>query len=905
LVAPVAPALHLSRPQVCAEILDGNYRAVLVVASKGSGTTSLLADCYALAAGQQEGSEQVGQSNWPGIFGEAYAPRAAWLALSKADNGFCRLWSHLVVALQESIGTNQLPLPQKPSSKKQIAKYFADLSNSLYELSQKTHRYYLFIDNIGQVSAQALEQIVLFVKSYLPANFCFVLGGSKYPVGLDWFRLLDAVKDLNPAMMALSQSEVAEYLKLYGLADVSDQQINELLVLTDGWITGIKFSVEYAISQEESPANLRLDSKRFNQLHELFFQKWVLADFSNATKSFLLETSFLDKFNSELCDYVTGSNNSLAILESISADNSFVSYGNPCEHGKGNWYVMQPLFKQVLQNATQSLNPGYVRELNFKASEWYEHNGYKAEAAKHLLLSIDIDMVLRLVKATALNVDKFQLDFQTWIIKKPAREAYTCKTFSMSLAWTYLICGRPKEARGWFAVSNLATKKANRTTAYNMAMECFVIKCSQLEGNYEQAIIDVNDFYAKHGDDIDPLIHCTMQLILAESYELLGQLENAANQYIHCEAIASYANAIFVQYSSRYLYGSIQLQFGNSKQVKEMCQVALTTCPQDSPMFGALCSLLSSVQIENNELEEAEKSIQRAFKRLSKTRNLEFYLQACIVKTRILFCYDKFEDAYEEAVRVQLLATNEIMPHGAFLRILLAVGRVSLVINKVKECEQVISKLNSMVQERDVVHYLPLLLLRAQLMEKNKDINGAIALAAKVSKRAGENQMVLLNIRSLLMEAHLYNLKGQKGKAAKHLSDALFLGARQNNYAEFISSRAQIRGLVLEALQQRKSSAVTRKYAKKLLELFDQRDALKRHEGVEVSDIDFVELEVLTGREKEILRVLASGMSRQEIAEAMSISLNTVKTHLANIFTKLGVSNKAEVITMLNNLRQL
>jgi len=52
----------------------------------------------------------------------------------------------------------------------------------------------------------------------------------------------------------------------------------------------------------------------------------------------------------------------------------------------------------------------------------------------------------------------------------------------------------------------------------------------------------------------------------------------------------------------------------------------------------------------------------------------------------------------------------------------------------------------------------------------------------------------------------------------------------------------------------------------------------------------------LTNRESEILQLLSVGKSNQEISEALSISERTVKFHINNIFTKLGVSDRTQAV---------
>ena len=52
----------------------------------------------------------------------------------------------------------------------------------------------------------------------------------------------------------------------------------------------------------------------------------------------------------------------------------------------------------------------------------------------------------------------------------------------------------------------------------------------------------------------------------------------------------------------------------------------------------------------------------------------------------------------------------------------------------------------------------------------------------------------------------------------------------------------------------------------------------------------------LTERELEVLRLAAKGMSNREIAQALTISVRTVQTHLTNVFNKMGVGSRTEAV---------
>ncbi|MFJ2873784.1 response regulator [Streptomyces sp. NPDC087298] len=54
----------------------------------------------------------------------------------------------------------------------------------------------------------------------------------------------------------------------------------------------------------------------------------------------------------------------------------------------------------------------------------------------------------------------------------------------------------------------------------------------------------------------------------------------------------------------------------------------------------------------------------------------------------------------------------------------------------------------------------------------------------------------------------------------------------------------------------------------------------------------------LTGREEEVLRSMATGLSNPEIAESLTVSLETVKTHVGNVLTKLGAQNRTHAVVI-------
>src|SRR5262249_19781634 len=64
-------------------------------------------------------------------------------------------------------------------------------------------------------------------------------------------------------------------------------------------------------------------------------------------------------------------------------------------------------------------------------------------------------------------------------------------------------------------------------------------------------------------------------------------------------------------------------------------------------------------------------------------------------------------------------------------------------------------------------------------------------------------------------------------------------------------------------------------------------------------------MEPFTEREREVLRLLLEGASNREIARRLIISVNTVKKHVYNICSKLGVQSRSQVIVRARTLNLL
>ena len=100
---------------------------------------------------------------------------------------------------------------------------------------------------------------------------------------------------------------------------------------------------------------------------------------------------------------------------------------------------------------------------------------------------------------------------------------------------------------------------------------------------------------------------------------------------------------------------------------------------------------------------------------------------------------------------------------------------------------------------------------------------------------------------------------------------------------------------VIDLLQRAKTKGQWVEYINRLETAFDSQQIKVGHDAVIVPSQEGL-IEPLTERELEVLRLMCEGHSNQDIADAMIVSVNTVKKHTSNIYGKLGVRNRAQAV---------
>jgi LuxR family maltose regulon positive regulatory protein len=153
-------------------------------------------------------------------------------------------------------------------------------------------------------------------------------------------------------------------------------------------------------------------------------------------------------------------------------------------------------------------------------------------------------------------------------------------------------------------------------------------------------------------------------------------------------------------------------------------------------------------------------------------------------------------------------------------------------------------------------------------------------------QKAQNDHRMLQVVELLVLEALAYQGKKETAVAVTTLATSVAL-AQPEGYKRVFLDEGE---LVLKMLHLVKSNQDATGYARELLEAFSPVSATA---PVPVQLL----IEPLSGREIEVLKLIEAGLSNQEIASRLFISITTVKKHISNIYAKLDVKTRTQAVS--------
>ena len=273
------------RPRLVEALGEGlARRLILVCAPAGSGKTALLADWA------PSGNRPV-----------------AWLSLDAADNDPVRFWRHTVAALDRArpgIG-ERVGLLLGPPAPASFEGLVTALINDL-AAQPGDGEVLLVLDDYHLIDAQPVHASLAFLLEHLPPGLHLVLASrADPPLPLARLRAGGQLAELRTADLRFTAEEAAALLRESAGADLPAAAVAALAARTEGWAAGLQLAA-LSLAGQADPAGFVAAFSGSHRYVLDYLAEEVLDRQPEELRTFLLETSVLERLSGGLCDAVTG-----------------------------------------------------------------------------------------------------------------------------------------------------------------------------------------------------------------------------------------------------------------------------------------------------------------------------------------------------------------------------------------------------------------------------------------------------------------------------------------------------------------------------------------------------------------------------------------------------------------------
>jgi LuxR family maltose regulon positive regulatory protein len=943
-----SPRPHLlHRPRLAQrldEALRLRHKMTLISAPAGFGKTTLLS--FWIAQLSLETPRTPSQH------------RVAWVSLDEGDNDPARFLAYLIGALQtleEGIGQGlpgALRSPQPPPTESLLTALVNDLAAIPIPDNVPDRRHVLILDDYHLINAQAVHDAVAFLLDHLPPRMHLIIAGRSDPaLPLARLRGRGQLTELRVADLRFTPDEAASFLNAVMGLRLQAEDIAALEERTEGWITGLQLAALSLRGQD--PARISTFVRNFAGSHRFvldYLVEEVLQQQRGEIQAFLLQTSILDRLCGPLCDAVlrgesraeeTGDrfpstpatipSPGQEMLEQLEAANLFIV---PLDEQR-RWYRYHRLFADLLRarlgRAEARLNCAPEHELHLRASYWYQRNGLVGEAIGHALAAQAFDRAARLVQENALQM-LLRGELTTlldWLAALPEEPVCRRPWLCIYHAWALTLAGQPEAAEPRLQEATQALEHSTPTTMAKTAGQDPDPEIENRKSEMIGHIAAIRAYRSASAGDAPRTIELANQALtllpedelvvrgviaftMGGAYLMRGDISSASQAFVEASRIGQAAGNVHLAVSAICHNATLQAERGHLWQAAETYRQALllATGPGGKPLAIAaqIYSGTAGLLYEWNKLAAAEQQLHEGIELAKQWGNVEALASDYGDLARLYQARGDSNGA-REALRQadQLIRAHAVMPTVAsnlaahWSQLWLAQDNLAAAERWMRDCG--LSPTDEINYLREV-EYLSL----AGVLRAQHRLDTATGLLARLLQAAESSGRLGRAIEVLALQALVLQMQGDTAQALAVLERALSLAEPEGYVRTFVDMGEPMRLLLSEFRlwfgdQRRQVSALDPArlitYTDALLEAFPESESRPGTGRIENL------VDPLSKRETEVLRLVAAGLTNQEIADELVVALSTVKSHTNSIYDKLGVKNRTQAIAQARALNLL
>ena len=765
----------------------------------------------------------------------------------------------------------------------------------LSELAGASAGLTLVIDDLHELnSPEALAQLSRLLTNLPPHVHATLTTRHDLRLGLHQLRLAGELAEIRAADLRFTERETRMLLDASGIA-LSDAGAALLHQRTEGWVAGLRLA---AISLAGHP-----DPERF--VAEFSGSDRTVAEYLIAemlerqpaeVQDLLLRTSLLDRVNGELADVLTGRPGSERILLELADANAFVVPLDP----ERTWFRYHHLFGDLLRLELRRTLPEEVPALHRRAAGWFTLQGQVVEAIRHTQAAGDWAEAARLLAdhSFSLTLDGQAQTLQALVRAFPPGEDHP--ELALVRAGGDLVQGRLDEAAAYLSVAETyaGTAPPDRQRRLRVAIASLKLSLARrrghLAGVIEQVSFLASPVTGQSDEDIalgsDLRAVALMNLGTAEAWTL--GLPDAER---HLQEGAVLAREI----GRPYLEAGCLAQLGFASKIhpfattQRRCREAIALAEQygwgAEPVIAPALITLASTMVWLGEFDEGERWLRRTVRALQADTGPDMGLLVHVVSGMLLAVRGRHHEALQEFGAAEQLQSQLEGSHALANQVTGWMLATQARLGRPGEARTVLAALDDERAGCGEIRNACAVICLAE-----GDPAGALGAVRDVVEGTAPVIGYVTVVEAHLLAGLARRELGDQRAADQAAERALALAEADRLVLPFAMTGSRE---LLEALPRRETAHAAL--------LTDILDVLHGSSPAAENQPPALYVEELSPGELRVLRYLPTNLSRPEIAGELSVSVNTVSTHVRSIYAKLQVRDRSSAVQRARELRLL
>lgn len=865
------PRLHLDavrRDRLLAHLDAGiGVPLTLLLAPPGFGKTTLLAQ-------------------WHAHLLERCTVDAAWLSLDEDDAEPGRLLAYLGLALGVTAGeAGATPLGGLHWRELDLAA----LRTALLRAIRCTQRpLVLVLDDYDRAACPRNDELITLLVEHGGPHLHVLLATRRAPaLPLARLSVRGALQRIDAAQLAMNGGETRALLG----TQASDEDAKRLRGKTEGWPVAVRLAAAWLAGGQTRGDDIARFSGRSAGL-AAYLAEQVVSDLDEELRDFLLETSGLARFNAPLADAVRQRQDSGRLLDRLGHFHGLLV---PLDDDHA-WFRYHPLFAEFLHLQLERRSPALGQTLHRRAALWCAAHGQLAEAVRHALGAHDVALAADCIA----RAGTWQLLLSQGIAATRAllrqfdpRTVRDTPALNLTQAYLHLRVGEFGHAQTLlerfrsFPDEVRAPLERDYTVVVALLRDLMDQICSQPRGVAQLAA------QAQALDQEDHLGRGTLLCICATT--ALGR-----GQFAQAEQLAREGALAFEQDRTQIAVGYALTHLGQSYFYRgaldqaeavyaRAMQLAQSHQGSDAVLVAACRCLIAQLLLERGRHDEAADQLDGALEVLEAGDGwVDVYVAG--FGTALALARQRDRSGRTACALLDRLDALAARRHLTRLADLSAAWRVDVQLDLPAD-----HALDAALARSGGEMALQHALANAHTWRQSQALGLALARWHAEAGRSGRALALLQALENDARERddahHLDRVRvrmalvrqqrGELQQALPALSAALDRIAATRAWQVALEPGLPVKALLRVARQHDPEAVAGTTRALTIQTLLDK-----------LSCEDALAVQLFSERELEVLQELASGLSNKQIARRLSLSENTVKFHLKNLYRKLEAGTR-------------